>query len=72
MSSDSSSADKQQQSEFERQATNQSTGVAREFIDFLRTNKKWWLLPIVFVLLAVGLLIMLGGTVVAPFIYTLF
>ncbi|MFN0059869.1 MAG: DUF5989 family protein [Planctomycetota bacterium] len=67
-----SAGQQQQQSDFERQATSQSTGVVREFIDFLRTNKKWWLLPIVVVLLAVGLLIVLGGTVVAPFIYTLF
>ena len=44
----------------------------REVWDFLRVSKKWWLLPIIAVLLAVGLLIALSGTAAAPFIYTLF
>ncbi len=39
---------------------------------FLRDNKKWWLLPILVVLLLFGLLIGLAGTAAAPFIYTLF
>ena len=44
-----------------------------EFWEFLRVRKKWWLAPIVFFLLLFGTLIVLTeGTVVAPFIYTLF
>ena len=43
-----------------------------ELFSFLRHNKKWWLLPIVIVLLAFGLLLLLGTTGAAPFIYTLF
>ena len=40
---------------------------------FLRERKKWWLLPVIFVLIAVGALIILsGGSAVAPFIYTVF
>jgi drug/metabolite transporter superfamily protein YnfA len=39
---------------------------------FIKTNKKWWLLPLVVVLLVFGLLILLSGTGLAPFIYTLF
>jgi hypothetical protein len=40
---------------------------------FLRERKKWWLLPVVLILLLVGALIALSsGTAVAPFIYTLF
>ena len=40
---------------------------------FLRTRKKWWLLPIVVFLLALSLLIVLTeGSALAPFIYTLF
>jgi len=39
---------------------------------FLKQNKKWWLIPILFILLAFGLLIILSGTGLAPFIYTLF
>ena len=40
---------------------------------FMKERKKFWLLPIVLVLVLVGTLIVLTqGTVVAPFIYTLF
>ncbi len=44
----------------------------RELWDFLREDKKWWLLPIVASLLLMGLLNFLSGTAAAPFIYTLF
>ncbi len=43
-----------------------------ELIDFLRTNKKWWLAPILIVMLLMGVLILLSGSAAAPFIYTLF
>jgi hypothetical protein len=43
-----------------------------ELWGFLRQNKKWWLLPILVALLIFGLLILLSGTGLAPFIYTLF
>lgn len=40
---------------------------------FLRERKKWWLLPMIVVLLLIGfLIVMTSGTAVAPFIYTLF
>ncbi len=39
---------------------------------FLRDNKKWWLLPILAVLLLFALLGVLAGTGAAPFIYTMF
>ena len=40
---------------------------------FLKERKKWWLLPMVIVLLLFGVLIvMTSGSAVAPFIYTLF
>jgi hypothetical protein len=49
------------------------TQVLSEFWEFLRFNKKYWLLPIVIVLVLAGLLIVLAqGSAVAPFIYTLF
>lgn len=45
----------------------------KEFWDFLKVRKKWWLAPIVIVLLLLGTLIVLTqGSAVAPFIYTLF
>jgi len=38
----------------------------------LRQNKKYWLLPIIIVLVLIGALVILGSTAAAPFIYTLF
>jgi hypothetical protein len=61
-----------QADEFERQASEPQTGLIGEFLYFLAHNKKWWLVPIILVLLVVGILIVLGGTGAAPFIYTLF
>ena len=58
--------------EFERLASQQSPGLIAEFWDFLKHNKKWWLLPILLVMLVFGALVLLSGTAVAPFIYTLF
>jgi len=47
--------------------------ILTEFWEFLKVRKKYWLLPIVIVLVAMGLLIILSqGSAVAPFIYTLF
>ncbi|MHC4220194.1 MAG: DUF5989 family protein [Planctomycetota bacterium] len=59
-------------SDLARQAEQPSAGLVREFVDFLRFNKKWWLLPIIVVLLAVAIVLIIGGTAAAPFIYTLF
>jgi len=42
----------------------------REFWGFLRHNRKWWLLPLLIVLLVLGALAILSGTGAAPFIYT--
>ncbi len=48
-------------------------GFLREFWAFLRVRKKFWLLPIIIVMLVVGgLLVLAQGTAVAPFIYSLF
>ncbi len=45
----------------------------KEFFTFLLTRKKYWLFPIIIILMIFGLLIVLTqGTVVAPFIYTIF
>jgi hypothetical protein len=44
-----------------------------EVWDFMKTRKKFWLLPIVLVMLLVGaLLIFAQGSAIAPFIYTIF
>ena len=45
----------------------------KEFWAFLRTRKKYWLLPILIVMLLFGVLLVLAqSSAVAPFIYTLF
>jgi len=45
----------------------------KEFLEFLIERKKYWLLPIFIVLALFGILIVLSqGSVVAPFIYTIF
>ena len=47
--------------------------IVQEIFAFLRENKKWWIFPIVVMLMLLGLLIVLSqGSAVAPFIYTLF
>jgi hypothetical protein len=48
-------------------------GLLSELWVFMKARKKWWLGPIVLMLVLLGLLIVLTqGTAVAPFIYTLF
>tara|TARA_B100001287_G_C22499906_1_gene443128 strand:+ start:115 stop:264 length:150 start_codon:yes stop_codon:yes gene_type:complete len=45
----------------------------KEFVEFLRVRKKYWLLPIILFLLAFGgLVVLTQGSAVAPFIYTIF
>ncbi len=47
--------------------------ILKEFWGFLKVRKKWWITPIVIVLLLLGALIVLTeSSAVAPFIYTLF
>jgi hypothetical protein len=47
--------------------------LVRELWAFMRVRKKWWLLPIIVVMLLVGtLLVFAQGSVLAPFIYTIF
>jgi len=48
-------------------------GFIREFWDFLRVRKKFWLLPVLLVLgVSGGLVLLAQGSAVAPFIYTIF
>ena len=47
-------------------------GIVAEFWEFLMDNKKFWMIPIILVMLLLGLLIIFSGSSAAPFIYTLF
>ena len=57
---------------FEQAQQEKQAGILKEFYLFLKYNKKYWMIPIVLTLLVLAALILLGGTAVAPFIYTLF
>jgi len=44
-----------------------------DLFSFMRARKKYWLVPIVLVMLIFGgLIVLTQGTVIAPFVYTLF
>ncbi len=58
--------------ELEELAEAKRVGLLAEFWDFLKHNKKWWLLPILLTILFMGALVLLSGSAAAPFIYTLF
>ncbi len=50
-----------------------NASLVRELWAFLRARKKWWLAPLIFVMLLVGVLLVFAqGSALAPFIYTIF
>jgi len=49
-----------------------NVGLARELVELIMHNKKWWLAPIILALLVIGALAVLGSSALAPFIYPLF
>ena len=55
-------------SEMEHLASQSAPGLIAEFWRFIRHERKWWLIPIVIVLLLLGLLSFLSTTGMAPFI----
>jgi hypothetical protein len=57
---------------FKAAGRHKQAGILGEVFQMLRHNKKYWLLPLLLILLALGALILLSGTAAAPFIYTLF
>lgn len=58
---------------FEQAAANQVSGnIVREFWDFLCQNKKWWLLPLLLIVVFLSVLTIMASSPAAPFIYSLF
>ena len=57
---------------FEQQAGKKPPGILLEFLDFLRQNKRWWLTPIIVILLILSFLIALTNTAIGPALYLLF
>ena len=65
--------DKQQPSKFEEAISDSGReGVLSDFWYLLKRTKKWWLVPLLIILVALGAVMLAGGTAAAPFIYTLF
>lgn len=58
--------------DFVEQSQSRPPSVFWEFLDFLVHNKKWWLSPIVIVLLVLSFFVMMTNTALGPFIYALF
>lgn len=58
--------------EFLQAAAQEERGLIAEFCSFMAENKMWWLTPILVVFGLLGVLLVLGATGLAPFIYTLF
>jgi hypothetical protein len=61
-----------EKNEFEQLSRQKRMSLTGEFIEFLKHNKKWWLLPVLIMLLGLGLLVLLSSSAIAPFIYPLF
>lgn len=52
---------------------NEKLSILKEFWSFLRVRRKWWLAPIVILLLTLALILVAAeGSALAPFIYSLF
>ena len=70
--SDKQDDESQNDEEFLQAAQEEERGLVAEFVMFMAENKMWWLTPILVVFGLLGVLLVLGATGVAPFIYTLF
>lgn len=70
--SDEKPSEQKESNAFEQGNEGEQMSLVAEFIEFLKYNKKFWMIPLLISLLGLGVLIALGGTAAAPFIYTLF
>ena len=62
----------EKKSAFEQAAAKPDAGLVAELLAMMKQNKKYWLIPLLVLLLLFGVLVILGSTGAAPFIYTLF
>ena len=56
--------------EFLQAANQEERGLVAEFVAFMAENKVWWMAPILIVFFLLGVLLVLGATGVAPFLYS--
>ena len=64
--------DNKEKKENDFENINSDNNIFVEFWEFICENKKFWLIPIIVILLLLGLLILAGSSAAGPFIYTLF
>ena len=64
--------DNEEKKENDFEDMNSDSSIFVEFWEFICENKKFWLIPIILILLLLGLFILAGSSAVGPFIYTLF
>ena len=57
---------------FARESEAKRASFFSDYLYFLKNNKKWWMLPLLLILLGFGTLMILSASGAAPFIYTLF
>ena len=57
---------------FEAAGAEKEASLLRELVRMMKNTRKYWLMPLVLFLLLLGILVILGSSVAAPFIYTLF
>lgn len=60
------------ESELERAAKQGPPSMVSEWVSYLSRAGKWWLLPVLLVLMLLGALLLLTSSPVAPFIYSVF
>ena len=65
-------SDEKHATAFEDAGQKKQLSLTQELMLFIVENEKWWLAPVFIVLGLVGLIVVLGSTGAAPFIYTLF
>ncbi len=63
--------EQESKNDFLQAAKEEERGLIAEFVAFMAENKLWWLTPILIVFGLFGVLLVLGATGIAPFIYTL-
>jgi ABC-type microcin C transport system permease subunit YejE len=63
---------KEKKTTFEAAGAEKEASLLRELVRMMKNNKKYWLMPLVLFLLLFGILVILGSSVAAPFIYTIF
>jgi hypothetical protein len=72
MSTNQNDPRRSQAEEFARAGAGGRESFLSDYLQFLKRTRKWWMVPLILILLLFGLLLVLASTGAAPFIYTLF